>query len=102
MRPADRAAFERYWASAQTEVRIDPPVRDYLYRLMMLEYLFPAGQHGIRPAQPLPDHRVPSAAIPGAHAATQDPIRPAIFRVSHPDGRVGQPPAATAGRAVPV
>jgi uncharacterized protein (DUF2236 family) len=39
MWPADRAAFERYWASALTEIRIDPPVRDYLYRLMMLEYL---------------------------------------------------------------
>lgn len=39
MWPADRAAFERYWASALAEVRIDPPVREYLYRLMMLEYL---------------------------------------------------------------
>lgn len=39
MWPADRAAFERYWASALAEIRIDPPVRDYLYRLMMLDYL---------------------------------------------------------------
>jgi uncharacterized protein (DUF2236 family) len=39
MWPTDRFAFERYWASALTEVRIDPPVRDYLYRLMMLDYL---------------------------------------------------------------
>ena len=39
MWPADRAAFERYWAPALTEVRIDPPVRDYLCRLMMLEDL---------------------------------------------------------------
>jgi uncharacterized protein (DUF2236 family) len=39
MWPGDRAAFERYWASALAEVRIDPPVRDYLYRLMMLDYL---------------------------------------------------------------
>ena len=39
MWPADRAAFERYWASALAEVRIDPPVREYLRRLMMLDYL---------------------------------------------------------------
>jgi uncharacterized protein (DUF2236 family) len=39
MWPADRAAFERYWALALSEIRIDPPVRDYLYRLMMLDYL---------------------------------------------------------------
>jgi uncharacterized protein (DUF2236 family) len=39
MWPPDLAAFERYWASALTEIRIEPPVRDYLYRLIMLEYL---------------------------------------------------------------
>jgi uncharacterized protein (DUF2236 family) len=39
MWPADRAAFERYWASAMAEVRIDPPVREYLDRLMALDYL---------------------------------------------------------------
>ena len=39
MWPADRAAFERYWASALAEVRIDPPVRDYLDRLMTLDVL---------------------------------------------------------------
>jgi uncharacterized protein (DUF2236 family) len=39
MWPADRAAFEEYWDSAVAEVRIDPPVRDYLGRVMMLEYL---------------------------------------------------------------
>ena len=39
MWPADRAAFERYWACALGEIRIDPAVRDYLYRLMMLDYL---------------------------------------------------------------
>ncbi len=39
MWPADRAAFEQYWASALAEVQIDPPVRDYLYRLMMMDYL---------------------------------------------------------------
>jgi uncharacterized protein (DUF2236 family) len=39
MWPADRAAFEEYWASAMAELRIDPPVRDYLDRLMMLDYL---------------------------------------------------------------
>ena len=39
MWPADRAAFERYWNAALGEVRIDPPVRDYLDRLMALDYL---------------------------------------------------------------
>ena len=39
MWPADRAAFERYWDSALAEVRIDPPVRDYLDRLIGLAYL---------------------------------------------------------------
>ena len=39
MWPADRAAFERYWDAALAEVRIDPPVRDYLDRLMALDYL---------------------------------------------------------------
>jgi ER-bound oxygenase mpaB/B'/Rubber oxygenase, catalytic domain len=39
MWPADRAAFEEYWDSAVAEVRIDPAVRDYLCRVMMLEYL---------------------------------------------------------------
>ena len=39
MWPTDRAAFERYWASALAGIRIDPPVRDYLDRLIGLEYL---------------------------------------------------------------
>jgi uncharacterized protein (DUF2236 family) len=39
MWPADRAAFERYWNAALAEVRIDPPVRDYLDRLIALDYL---------------------------------------------------------------
>ena len=39
MWPADRAEFERYWASALTELRIDPRVRDYLDQLMGLDYL---------------------------------------------------------------
>lgn len=29
--PADRAAFDRYWQESLAEVRIDDPVRDYLY-----------------------------------------------------------------------
>jgi uncharacterized protein (DUF2236 family) len=37
--PADRAAFERYWAGALAQTRIDPPVRDYLARLIKLDYL---------------------------------------------------------------
>ncbi len=39
MWPADRAAFEEYWACALAELRIDPPVRDYLNGLIMLDYL---------------------------------------------------------------
>jgi uncharacterized protein (DUF2236 family) len=39
MWPADRAAFEDYWAAALAELQIDPPVRDYLNRLIMLDYL---------------------------------------------------------------
>jgi uncharacterized protein (DUF2236 family) len=39
MWPADRAAFERYWLAALAEIRIDPPMRAYLHRLMMLEFL---------------------------------------------------------------
>lgn len=39
MWPPDRAAFERYWASAMAVVQIDPPVRDYLDRLIGLDYL---------------------------------------------------------------
>src|ERR1700733_5486616 len=39
MWPPDRAAFEDYWAAALAEPRIDPPVRDYLNRLIMLDYL---------------------------------------------------------------
>ena len=39
MWPPDRAAFDRYWASAVAELQIDPPVRDYLGRLMALDYL---------------------------------------------------------------
>ena len=39
MWPADRAAFEEYWAAALAELRIDPPVRDYMDRLIMLDYL---------------------------------------------------------------
>jgi uncharacterized protein (DUF2236 family) len=39
MWPADRAAFEEYWAAALAELRIDPPVRDYLDRLIRLDWL---------------------------------------------------------------
>jgi len=39
MWPADRDAFGRYWDSAMAEVRIDPPVREYLDRLIGLGYL---------------------------------------------------------------
>ena len=39
MWPTDRAAFYQYWACAMAELRIDPPVRDYLDRLIMLDYL---------------------------------------------------------------
>jgi uncharacterized protein (DUF2236 family) len=39
MWPRDRAAFEHYWDAALTAIRIDPAVRDYLDRLIMLDYL---------------------------------------------------------------
>jgi mpaB/rubber oxygenase-like protein len=39
MWPADRTAFDQYWNAALAEVRIDPPVRDYLDRLVALDYL---------------------------------------------------------------
>jgi len=39
MWPVDRAAFDRYWDRAVAEIRIDPPVRDYLCRVIMLDYL---------------------------------------------------------------
>jgi uncharacterized protein (DUF2236 family) len=39
MWPSDRAEFERYWDAALAEIRIDPPVREYLHRLTMLGYL---------------------------------------------------------------
>jgi uncharacterized protein (DUF2236 family) len=37
--PPDRPAFERYWAGALVGLRIDPDVRDYLDRLIALDYL---------------------------------------------------------------
>jgi uncharacterized protein (DUF2236 family) len=41
MWPANRAAFEEYWNSGVEKVRIDPTIRDYLYRLTTLR-MFPA------------------------------------------------------------
>jgi uncharacterized protein (DUF2236 family) len=49
MWPPDRAAFERYWASAVAEIRIDPPVHDYLDRLMRLDYLPPPFRTALGP-----------------------------------------------------
>jgi uncharacterized protein (DUF2236 family) len=37
--PADRAAFERYWAAALEQVSIDDIVREYLHAVATLEYL---------------------------------------------------------------
>jgi uncharacterized protein (DUF2236 family) len=37
--PADRAAFDRYWAAELAGIRIDPPVRAYLDRLIGMDYL---------------------------------------------------------------
>ncbi len=37
--PADRVAFEEYWRTALTKIRIDPPVRAYLDKLMTLGHL---------------------------------------------------------------
>jgi uncharacterized protein (DUF2236 family) len=39
MWPSDRASFERYWDTALAAIQIDPPVRAYLHRLVMLDYL---------------------------------------------------------------
>jgi uncharacterized protein (DUF2236 family) len=37
--PSDRAAFEDYWREALGSVAIDEPVRDYLTRVIRMEYL---------------------------------------------------------------
>jgi uncharacterized protein (DUF2236 family) len=37
--PANRAAFARYWYDALAEVSIDPPVREYLMKLVTRSYL---------------------------------------------------------------
>jgi uncharacterized protein (DUF2236 family) len=37
--PVDRAAFDDYWEGSLAEVRIDPPVRDFLLRLTLLHNL---------------------------------------------------------------
>lgn len=37
--PADRDAFEEYWQAALREVRVDDAVRDYLLRVIRMEYL---------------------------------------------------------------
>jgi uncharacterized protein (DUF2236 family) len=39
MWPADRAAFDRYWAEAVARVSIDDPVREYLMLLVTRRYL---------------------------------------------------------------
>ncbi|HLR99598.1 DUF2236 domain-containing protein [Mycolicibacillus parakoreensis] len=39
MWPPDRAAFERYWADALTELRIDPPVREHLRGVAAMVFL---------------------------------------------------------------
>jgi uncharacterized protein (DUF2236 family) len=39
MWPPDRAAFERYWASAMTRVSVDPAVREYLLDVVTLRFL---------------------------------------------------------------
>ena len=35
--PANRAAFEEYWEASLAEVRIDPPVREHLMKLIRLD-----------------------------------------------------------------
>lgn len=39
MWPADRAAFEAYWADSLQELRIDPPVRAHLYGVAAMAFL---------------------------------------------------------------
>src|SRR6266567_6700583 len=62
----------------------------------------PAVRHRSRPGEPVPDHRVPSPAVPRADAAALDRTRPAPVRLPHPSGRIGQPSPARTGLAVPV
>lgn len=44
MWPADRAAFDEYWAGGLEKVRIDATIRDYLYRVATLR-MFPGFVH---------------------------------------------------------
>lgn len=37
--PADEAAFDAYWQASLAQVRIDPPVREYLTQIMTLQFL---------------------------------------------------------------
>jgi uncharacterized protein (DUF2236 family) len=37
--PSDRDAFDSYWETALTRIRLDPPVRAYLDQLIRLDYL---------------------------------------------------------------
>jgi uncharacterized protein (DUF2236 family) len=102
MWPADRAAFEEYWAAALAELRIDPPVRDYLDRLIMLEYLPRPFGAALGPLNRFVTTGFLPPPFPRADAAALDRTRPAPVRLPHPDSRVGQPPPARTGLAVPV
>jgi uncharacterized protein (DUF2236 family) len=44
--PADRAAFDDYWAAGLQKVHIDDAMRAYFERLVAREYLGPAGRLG--------------------------------------------------------
>ncbi|MDN5918861.1 MAG: oxygenase MpaB family protein [Pseudonocardia sp.] len=46
--PADRTAFDEYWAESLRHVSIDPAMRAYFERLMNREYLGPVGRIGLR------------------------------------------------------
>jgi len=99
--PAGRAAFDRYWASAMAELRIDPPVREYLDRLMMLDYLPRPFGTALGPV----NRFLTTGFLPPPfreQMQLQDRTRPAPVRLPHPNGRIGQPSPARTGLAVPV
>jgi uncharacterized protein (DUF2236 family) len=73
----------------------DEATADAIYRecrrlgttLQVPGHMWPAVRHRARPGEPVPDHRVPSPAVPRADAAALDRTRP--VRLPHPDGRNG-------------
>jgi ER-bound oxygenase mpaB/B'/Rubber oxygenase, catalytic domain len=102
MWPADRAAFEEYWGRRPGRTP-DRPAGPRLPEPAHHAGLpAPAARHRARPAEPVPDHRIPAPAIPRPDAAALDRTRPGTVRPPHPADRIGQPAPARTGLAVPV